>query len=85
MIGELTVEEKISMTANALKTLNTQLFEMELNGIVNRLAHQMNPDARRQHDERVKALKAGILQLQQKHSQLEKEKVSAEPSSPSNQ
>jgi hypothetical protein len=83
MAGELLIEEKIAMTVQALRTLRAQLFERELQGIANTEAFRANRTAKAQQLEQERALKHAILQLEQKHDDLVKEKATLEQSSPS--
>lgn len=86
MAGELTLDEKLAMTLQALKLLRTQLFELELHGIANKHSFMENAPAAKNHSERMVSLKSAVLQLEVKHDQLLKEReVTLEQSSPSNQ
>ncbi len=84
MAGELTIDEKLTMTVNALKELRGQLFAAELQGIANTAAFRANLTAKKQHHEKEHALRLAIYQLDQKHAELEKEKATLESSHPSN-
>lgn len=86
MAGELTIDEKLAMTLQALKMLRTQLFELELHGIANKHSFMENMSAAKNHSERLASLKSAVLQLEVKHDSLLKEKsLTSEQSSPSNQ
>ncbi len=85
MAGELTIDEKLAMTLNALKDLRGQLFAAELQGIANTAAFKANITAKKQHQEKEQALKLAITQLNQKYAELEQERTTSESSRPSNQ
>lgn len=85
MAGELTIDEKLAMTLQALKTLRAQLFEAELHRIANVLQFVENTAAAKQHTERERSLKVAITQLENKHQQLLVEKTSEVRSNPANQ
>lgn len=79
MPGELTLEEKLAMTASALKNVQTQLFELELHYLANTSSLENNPALKKQQADREDALKKAIARLELKHQAL-----TAEQSNPSN-
>ena len=80
MIGELTTQEKLAMTVDAIRNLRAQLFTLQLQGIANQASFKEDHELGKRHNEREKALHAAISQLESKHFAL-----IAEQSNPSNQ
>lgn len=79
MAGELTLEEKLEITSQALKDLHRQLYQAELHELANLDGFRDNPKAAVQHSVNTAALKSAIRRLEARYAEL-----TAAQSSPSN-
>lgn len=74
MIGELKKEEKLALATSALKSVRTQLYALELEGVANRHSYRDNEAAKQRHDEHVTSLTLAIQELEAEYNELVRDK-----------